>query len=106
MGATIPRKDPERVRLGRLGALTVHARGRTNVGPARAAWLAKLAAEVDPDGFLSPDERGRRVQFALRARMTRLAMARCGHKKAATDGHDPVAAKEDTDAAGAHRTEA
>lgn len=69
-------KDPERVRLGRLGALTVHARGRTNTGPARAAWEAKMAAEVDPDGTLTDDERKRRLEFAMRARMTRLAMTR------------------------------
>jgi hypothetical protein len=73
-----PDKDPERVRLGRLGALTVHARGRTNTGPARAAWVAKLAAEVDPDGTLPADELARRVEYAMRARMTRLAMARWG----------------------------
>src|SRR5262245_48409535 len=77
-------KDPERQRLGRLGALTVHARGRTNVGPARAAWLAKIADEVDPDGSLTPDERERRVQYALRIRMTRLAMARWEKKAART----------------------
>jgi hypothetical protein len=69
-------KDPERVRLGRLGALSVHARGRTNVAPARAAWEAKLAAEVDPDNSLDPTERARRLSFAMRVRMTRLAMAR------------------------------
>jgi hypothetical protein len=71
-------KDPERVRLGRLGALTVHARGRTNTAPAREAWVAKLQAEIDPDGSLTPDEIARRMQFAMRARMTRLAMARWG----------------------------
>ncbi len=38
-------KDQERVRLGRIGALTVHARGRTNVAPAREAWEQALAAE-------------------------------------------------------------
>lgn len=75
-------KDPERVRSGRLGALTVHARGRTNVGPARAAWEAKLAAEVDPDGSLTPEERERRVGYALRVRMTRLAMARWSKRPA------------------------
>jgi len=69
-------KDPERVRLGRLGALTQHATGRTNVGPARAAWLAGIVAEVDPTGDLSPAERERRAESAMRVRMTRLAMAR------------------------------
>ena len=38
-------KDPERQRLGRLGALSGHARGKTNTAPARAAWEAALAAE-------------------------------------------------------------
>ncbi len=82
------RKDPERVRLGRLGALSVHARGRTNVGPARAAWLANIAAEVDPDGSLTPNELERRVQYAMRARMTRLAMVRWGKRKAGAGGSD------------------
>jgi hypothetical protein len=75
-------KDPERVRLGRLGALTVHARGRTNVGPARAAWERALAAEHGITDDLEPGERERRVRAALRLRMTRLAMARWGNKKA------------------------
>ena len=76
------RKDPERVRFGRLGALTVHARGRTNTAPARAAWEAKRLAEIDPEGVLSGAERERRFSYAMRARMTRLAMARWGSKKA------------------------
>jgi hypothetical protein len=77
------RKDPERVRLGRLGALTVHARGRTNTAPARAAWEAAIAAEIDPNGTLSPEELARRMHYAMRERMTRLAMARWGKRKAA-----------------------
>jgi hypothetical protein len=94
MGNHAAPKDPERVRLGRLGALTVHARGRTNTAPARAAWEAGLAAEVDPDGSLTPEERAKRVQFAMRARMTRLAMARWGKRvarRAATDAPAPAA---------------
>lgn len=95
-------KDPERVRLGRLGALSVHARGRTNVGPARAAWEAKLAAEVDPDGSLSPVELERRVGYAMRARMMRLAMARWGNKKATPADVKPGAAMEARRAADEH----
>lgn len=87
-------KDPERVRLGRLGALTVHARGRTNVGPARAAWEARLAAENGIGDDLDPDERRRRVRSAMRARMTRLAMSRWGNRRAATAIVSPVAAQE------------
>lgn len=73
-------KDPERVRLGRLGALTVHARGRTNTRPAREAWEAALAAENGIGEDIDPAERDRRVRSALRARMTRLAMARWNKK--------------------------
>lgn len=77
-------KDPERVRLGRLGALTVHARGKTNTRPAREAWEAALAAEHGIGEDVEPAERQRRIQSALRLRMTRLAMARW-EKKARTD---------------------
>lgn len=69
-------KDPTRVRLGRLGALTVHARGRTNTGPARAAWEARLAAEAGITDDLPADEHAKRMDHALRARMMRLAAAR------------------------------
>ena len=78
-----PTKDPERQRLGRLGALTVHARGRTNTGPARAAWEASIAAEAGITDDLSPAERTTRMDHALRARMTRLAMKRWGKRNAA-----------------------
>lgn len=70
------RKNPERVRLGRLGALELHARGLTNVAPARAAWEAKLAADAGIDDTTPPAEAKRRAELAMRARMTRLAMAR------------------------------
>lgn len=75
--SSLPReKDPERVRLGRLGALTVHARGRTNVGPARDAWRAALAAEFGITDELPPAERERRMRAAMRVRMARLSSAR------------------------------
>jgi hypothetical protein len=69
-------KDPERQRLGRLGALSVHARGRTNVGPARAAWELALADEFGIGDDLDPVEHRRRMDYALRVRMTALARAR------------------------------
>jgi len=80
---TTPHKDPERVRLGRLGALTVHARGRTNTGPARAAWEARLAADAGIPDDAPAAERARRMEYALRARMTRLAQARWAKDKPA-----------------------
>lgn len=77
-------KDPTRVRTGRLGALTVHAKGRTNTAPARAAWEASLAAEAGITDELPPEERARRMEHALRARMMRLSDARWGkHRKGA-----------------------
>ncbi len=76
-------KDPERVRLGRLGALTVHARGRTNTGPARAAWEAAMAAEFDIPADLTPEARASRMNAAMRVRMSRLATARWNAKRVA-----------------------
>lgn len=69
-------KDPERQRLGRLGALTVHARGRTNTGPARVAWEAALAQEFGISDDLTTADRQKRLDAALRVRMARLAMLR------------------------------
>jgi hypothetical protein len=72
----VRQKDPERQRLGRLGALTVHARGRTNTRPARIAWEASLAAEFGISADLGDAERRKRLDAALRVRMSRLAMTR------------------------------
>jgi hypothetical protein len=41
--------------------------------PARQAFLDRFERDVDPNGTLSPDERRRRAQHALRAHMLRLA---------------------------------
>lgn len=83
-------KNPERVRLGRLGALTLHASGKTTTAAARAAWEASVAAEFGISDELDPRERDRRMGAAMRARMTRLSMARWANKKAA-EGQSPAA---------------
>jgi hypothetical protein len=70
------RKNAERQRHGRLGALVCHARGKTNTHAARAAWEAALAAEFGITDDLDEDERRRRMAAALRVRMARLARAR------------------------------
>jgi hypothetical protein len=93
--ASNPGKDPKRVRSGRLGALSVHARGRTNTGPARTAWEAKLAAEAGITEDVSPGERERRYKYALRARMIRLNAARWGDRRAPSS---PRAAARTSDA--------
>jgi hypothetical protein len=41
--------------------------------PARQAFLARFEREVDPKGVLSPTERRKRAEHALRAYMLRLA---------------------------------
>jgi len=69
-------KDPVRVMTGRMGALAVHSRGRTNTGPATAARWAKYEQAVDPDGTLDPATRRRRAEYARRLDMTRLALRR------------------------------
>ncbi len=74
-----------------MGALSVHTAGKTNTGPARAAWEAKLAAEVDPDGTLTPAELARRMKYALRLRMLRLAEARWAKRRGTTDARVPTA---------------
>jgi hypothetical protein len=63
-----------------MGALAVHARGRTNTATAREAFLARFEREVDPDGLLDIAERRRRAEYALRLHMTRLSRSR-QHKR-------------------------
>jgi hypothetical protein len=69
-------KDPKRVMTGRMGALSVHARGRTNTAPATAARWAKYEKAVDPDGTLDPATRRKRAEYARRLDMTRIALRR------------------------------
>ncbi len=69
------RLDPaQRSLFGRLGAASLHAQGKTNTAPARAALQAKFLREVDPDEVLPEAERQRRATHARKAYYTRLAM--------------------------------
>jgi hypothetical protein len=68
------RADTHRSLAGRIGALTLHAAGKTNTAPARAAFLARFEREVDPDGVLDPIERARRATFARRKYFAALAL--------------------------------
>jgi hypothetical protein len=67
----------ERSLRARLAAHSMHARHdpQETTTAARAAFLARFEAEVDPDGILSPEERRRRAEHARRAYFTRLALA-------------------------------
>lgn len=75
-------KDPIRVQTGRLGALRLHASGKTNTSPARVAFMARFDRQVDPANELDPVERHKRATYALREHMARLSMARHPRKAA------------------------
>jgi len=55
---------------------------------ARAAFLAKLEAEVDPGGVLPPEERARRVEHLRKAHMARMALASSRARAARNGGGD------------------
>lgn len=69
-------KDPQRVRIGRMGAHALHARGLTNTEPARKALAEKFYDEVDPDRTLSEDEREKRAAHAKSLYYSRIASKR------------------------------
>ena len=59
--------DPHEMALrGRIGAYRLHATHdpKETTKAARAAFLARFEAEVDPNGTLSPEDRSRRAYFA------------------------------------------
>jgi hypothetical protein len=68
---------------GTLGALSLHATHdpRQPTRAARAAFEARWAREVDPDGVLPEPERERRIAYARRAYFVRLALLRRGGRK-------------------------
>ena len=64
----------ERSLRARIGAHSVHAAGRTNTAPARAAFFESFIDRVDPDRTLPEAERLRRAEHARRAHMLKLAL--------------------------------
>ena len=64
----------ERRIRGRIGALSLHAQGKTNTSPARARFLSRFETEVDPDGTLPAAERSKRAEHARKLYFTRLAL--------------------------------
>jgi hypothetical protein len=71
------KKDPTLASYGRLGAAVMHSRndGHRVAANARAAFEARFAREVDPDGVLPEGERRRRAMHARRAHFQRMAIA-------------------------------
>jgi hypothetical protein len=76
----------QRVLRARLAAHALHAKaeGSAHTAPARAKFLERFEREVDPDGILPPEERQRRAEHALKAHMTRLALASSKARKKAS----------------------
>ena len=64
----------ERILRARIGAYSLHSQGKTNTGPARAAFFQKFFDEVDPGRVLPEIERERRAAFARSAYYSRLAL--------------------------------
>ncbi len=64
----------ERSLRGRIGAYSLHAQGKTNTGPARAAAMARFEREVDVEGILEPRERVKRAEAAKKAFYARLGL--------------------------------
>jgi hypothetical protein len=58
----------------KIGALSLHAGGGTNTGPARRAFLARFEVEVDPGGTLPLAERQSRAEYARRAYFAKLSL--------------------------------
>lgn len=60
---------------GRIGAYRLHATHdpRTTTAKARATFLARFYAQVDPDSLLAPAERERRALAARKAYFAQLA---------------------------------
>ncbi len=72
----------ERSLQAKLAAHVLHAQGKTNTAPARAAFHARFEREVDPDGILDPDERARRADHARKAHFTRMQLSAAKARRA------------------------
>ena len=62
----------QRSLIGKIGALRMHAAGKTNTKPARAAFEARFYVGIPDD--LPADERDRRADYARRAYFAELAL--------------------------------
>lgn len=72
----MPLTPSERSLRARLAAHTLHSRVNPtqHTEAARRAFRERFEREVDPEGVLSPSERARRAEHALKAHMARLAL--------------------------------
>jgi hypothetical protein len=75
--ASDPYTPDQRTLRARVAAHAMHAKHdpKATTAKARATFLSKFEAEVDPDGTLEPAERARRAEHARSAHFARLALA-------------------------------
>ena len=78
----------ERKLRAKAAAHALHAQGGTSTTAGTRAFLARFEREVDPDGALSPDERARRADHALRSHMAKLALRSSQQRARRQDGSD------------------
>jgi hypothetical protein len=73
----VPMSDSIYTLRARVGAHTLHSKydSRELTAKARTRFFERFLNEVDPERKLPEPERLRRAEHALRAHMTRLAMA-------------------------------
>jgi hypothetical protein len=64
----------QRALIARMAAHTMHAAGKGNTAPARAARFKQFESAVDPDGILPPKERARRAKHAQKAHMLSMSL--------------------------------
>jgi hypothetical protein len=73
--------------LGKLGAWSIHARGLTNTGPARAAFASRFVDEArrlaaDRGEAITDAEAERRAAFLRKAHFTRLGLRSAAARRA------------------------
>jgi len=80
----------ERQRWGRIGGLTAHSRHSPveMTAGARRGFRERFRRLVDPEGVLTPEERERRAERAMRAHMLTLS------EKSARARRRPITAEE------------
>lgn len=91
---------------GRIGAFRTHATHdvRETTANARAAFLARFEAEVDPSGELPADERARRAEAARRAYFARLAYQSAAARAKKGAASPKKATPQEVERASAHTT--
>lgn len=76
----------ERTARARVAALSMHSQGKTNTTKARAAFLARFEASVDPERRLSDRDRIIRAEMARKAYFAKLARRSAQKRRATAHG--------------------